>query len=67
MMREGSGRLPLPRDELNLEKFSIPFSCFLILTLPSHSPPLAHSSSISFSARCLLAQRRSSSFIFGGE
>ncbi len=44
-MREGRGRLLLQRDKLNLEKISIPLSCFLTVTSPPRSPLLAHSSS----------------------
>ncbi len=38
MMNEESGELLCHMTKLNLEEFSIPFSCFLSITSPSHSP-----------------------------
>ncbi len=49
--RERVENLLLLRDKLNLEKFSIPFSCLLSITSPSCSPILAYSSSFPFHSR----------------
>ncbi len=47
VMRERMENFLLPCDNLNLEKFSIPLSCFLSFTSPSRSPLRAYSSSFS--------------------